>query len=255
MKTKLHSKGGQGFTLIELLVVIAIIAILAGMLLPALAKAKERGKRAKCLNNLRQVAIGMTMYADENNDFLLPARSQSIQICLDPPQQQAANQLGLVVQTNSPTIWTCPNRPDLPFYEPAFTQWTIGFQYFGGITNWDNPAGKFTSCSPVKLSASKGSWALAADVNLKFSKTNSWGAPDPNGRATYMNLPPHPKRNKVPEGGDEVFMDGSAKWIKFENMYYLHSFNSRPAYFYQDEVDPLLQPRLTSLTPKAQGDL
>jgi prepilin-type N-terminal cleavage/methylation domain-containing protein/prepilin-type processing-associated H-X9-DG protein len=67
---KPHLSALQGFTLIELLVVIAIISVLAAMLLPALSRSKEASKRANCISNLRQMGLGMLLYADDYNGLI-----------------------------------------------------------------------------------------------------------------------------------------------------------------------------------------
>jgi len=77
----------QGFTLVELLVVIAIIAILAAMLLPVLARTKEKARTAQCATNLRQWGLAYQMYAEDNEDFL-PRRGQGVQVLaqIDRPE-------------------------------------------------------------------------------------------------------------------------------------------------------------------------
>ena len=238
------------FTLIELLVVIAIIAILAAMLLPALALAKERGKRSQCLNNLRQIGIASVMYANDYHDVLISAYQDQPNALDGAVQGEAWATVGLNIYQNTSgnNVWCCPNRTGLPNFNPSFANangWGIGYQYYGGVTTWANDHGSFPSASPIKTPLSKPSWMLAADFVIRFNLSPvgwTWGngVPLTTGPG-FLNLPAHRRRTGLPAGGNELFIDGSARWVKSRDMLFIHSWSptDRELYFYQDDLGKL----------------
>jgi hypothetical protein len=221
--------------------------VLAAMLLPALAATHDRSNRALCQYRLHQIGVVATQYAANNNDTLFSARSGVPNtIAMD-----GSTGPGVGFNTNGNSIWTCPNRPGLPIFQSASIppQWVIGYQYFGGLKNWVTDYGTFASRSPVKLSQAQPYWSLAADALIRIGSTTWAGQAvstnDPR-YVVYTNIPPHTTggtllQGGIPQGGNEVFCDGSVQWIDLEKMYSLTqwagAYGTAYCCWYQDPRD------------------
>jgi prepilin-type N-terminal cleavage/methylation domain-containing protein/prepilin-type processing-associated H-X9-DG protein len=116
----------SGFTLIELLIVIAIIAILAALLMPVLEQAKQRAWGVQCISNLRQIGMGMKIFADENGELYPESGDDIYWNAIDPGTGKASWMQQIVPYTMNTNIYNCPGNVQLP---PALRG---PFNYFNG---------------------------------------------------------------------------------------------------------------------------
>jgi prepilin-type N-terminal cleavage/methylation domain-containing protein/prepilin-type processing-associated H-X9-DG protein len=206
-----------GFTLIELLVVIAIIAILAAMLLPALAKAKERAWTITCISNLHQMGLGLQMFADENQGYYPESGGDIPWGQVDPHTHQASWMEQIFQYTASTNIYHCPSNKLVPQAQQSM------FNYFNGaraayvLTNDDTSMDSKRVLFPTQHVLSGDTLDFTPDDADKDDYTQNCVGGPANG-FDYETSIPAPYQweewQAHSKGQNILFVDGHAKWYK-----------------------------------------
>ena len=206
----------KGFTLIELLVVIAIIAILAAILFPVFARAREKARQAACLSNVKQLALGVMMYV-QDYDERFPIFGPAWGTNPNPPGTGVSWWQGIYPYVKNHQIYVCPNREE---WGP-FTYWGRTFQVFPSYGMNPNihvgvPLG---GSGGRKLSQIRqpASCVLLADSCHPMGADWRFAWPfAPGGYPTKCNrarTEQRPEWTPHSGGSNYAFCDGHAKWM------------------------------------------